>query len=184
MKKYYLNDKSTALFFIDVQEKLAPAIHEISSMKKPLLTLIKTAQVFKMPIYLTEQYPRGLGKTLDEYSDLLRDKSVKYWEKTCFSALLPEILDQIKEDGVDTIIVCGVESHICVFQTVRDLLKEGFTVHLAADAVGSRSLDNKNTALALMREMGAIITNSETIAYDLLKDSKSENFKVISDTLK
>ena len=63
-------------------------------------------------------------------------------------------------------------------------MKEGFTVHLAADAVGSRSLDNKNTALALMREMGAIISNSETIAYDLLKDSKSENFKVISDTLK
>lgn len=182
MKKFFLDSKNTALFFIDVQEKLAPAIFEFSTLKKPLNTLLTTAKAFKLPIYVTEQYPKGLGEILKEFKILLKD--AKFWEKTSFTALLPEVLEQIKSDGVEKLIVCGIETHVCVYQTVRDLVKEGFTVYLASDAVGSRSIDNKKNALKLMSDMGAIISNSETIAYDLLKDSKDKKFKEISQVLK
>lgn len=184
MKQYYLESERTALFLIDMQDKLYPAIADKENLLKPLKILINLAKIFDMPIYITEQYPRGLGETLPEIKTWIENGDIHYWEKTAFNAYLPEVEAQIKKDEVKNFIVTGIEAHICVLQTVRELLNNQFNVFLVEDAVGSRDNQHKNNAVNLMREMGAVISNSESIAYDLLKDSKHPDFKTISNILK
>lgn len=184
MDKYYLNAEKTALLLIDIQEKMLPAIYQKETLLKPTKTLITTAEVFKLPVLVTEQYPQGLGATIPELKVRLDQVKANFWAKTSFSACLPEIMIQILNHKIDTILIAGIESHVCVFQTTRDLLRDNYNVHIVADAVGSRDPENKKIALQLMAEMGAVITNSETVAFDLLKDAKAEQFKVISNALK
>jgi len=184
VEKYYLDSNGTALLLIDYQERLYPAISGKKKLLKPLKTLIHSAKYFEMPIYVTEQYPQGLGETLPEIKLWLEDCNTHYWEKTAFNAFLPEVQKQIEADQIKNLIIAGIETHICVFQTVRDLLKNNYSVFLAADAVGSIDKKNKNNAIELMRDMGAVISNSQSMAYDLLKDSKNPNFKAISNLLK
>lgn len=184
MDKYYLNSNKTALFLIDIQERMVPVIYQHELLVKPTNTLITLAKEFNLPIYVTEQYPNGLGATIPEHKNQLEELSAHFWEKTSFTGCLPEIVKKIKEDQIDTLIIAGVETHICVFQTVRDLLKLGLNVHLAADAVGSRDPENRKIALKLMSNMGAIISNSETIAFDIMKDAKAPQFKAISNAVK
>ncbi|NLJ71327.1 MAG: isochorismatase family protein [Clostridiaceae bacterium] len=184
MEKYYLDQKSTGLFLIDIQTKLFPAIYRHETLVQPTNTLITTAELFDLPIYVTEQYPKGLGPTIPEHKPELEKLEANFWEKTSFTACLPEIIEKIKADDLKTLIIAGIETHVCIFQTTRDLLRLGYNVYLAADAVGSRDIENKNNALDLMSDMGAVISNSETIAFDLLKDSKAPQFKAISNAVK
>lgn len=184
MDKYYLNPKTTGLFLIDFQIRMVPAIYEHETLIKPTNTLITTAELFGLPIYVTEQYPKGLGETIPEHKTRLEELKANFWEKTSFTACLPEIMEKINEDKIDTLIIAGIEAHVCVFQTARDLLKLGYNVYLAADAVGSRDPKNKRNILDLMSDMGAVISNSETIAFDLLKDAKAPQFKAISNAVK
>ena len=184
MKKYYLDSSSTALLLIDYQERLYPAISGKKKLLKPLKILIHSAKYFEMPVYVTEQYPQVLGETLPEIKSWLKDCNTYYWEKTAFNAFIPEVQKQIKSDQIKNLIIAGIETHICVFQTVRALLKNNYSVFLADDAVGSIERRHKNNAIELMRDMGAIVSNSQSMAYDLLKDSKNPNFKAISNLLK
>lgn len=184
MEKYYLNQKTTGLFLIDIQTRMVPAIYQHEALVKPTNTLITTAESFNLPIYVTEQYPKGLGPTIPEHKSKLEKLEANFWEKTSFTACLPEVLEKLKADNIKTLIIAGVETHVCIFQTARDLLRMGYNVYLAADAVGSRDPENKKNALDLMSAMGAVISNSETIAFDLLKDAKAPQFKEISNAVK
>lgn len=184
MNKYYLNPDETALLLIDFQEKLIPAIADNASLEKPVKLLLGLAKAFKLPVYVTEQYPKGLGPSLSYIKEGLAGCQHKLWDKTCFSAALPDLLANLEADHIKTIIVAGIEAHICVYQTVRDLLQKSYQIHLATDAVGSRDPRNKENALRLLDQQGAVITNTETIAYDLLKDARHDSFKEIAKLVK
>lgn len=184
MNKYYLSPDETALLLIDFQEKLAPAMSNHEELEKPIKLLLGLAKAFKLPVYITEQYPKGLGHSLAYIRESLDECQYKLWDKTCFNALSSELLENLREKNIKTVIVAGIEAHICVYQTVRDLLQKSFNIHLAADAVGSRDPRNKKNALKLLAQQGAVVSNTETIAYDLLKDARHESFKEISELVK
>jgi nicotinamidase-related amidase len=177
LEKYYLDREETALLIIDIQEKLMPAIINGNMLINKTSVLIDTANHMNIPILVTEQYPKGLGSTVEELDKNLGD-AIKY-SKTSFTCCSNEILNQLIGTKVKRIIITGAEAHVCVFQTVRDLLQQGFFVFVAEDAVGSRTEDNYKNAIALMREMGAVISNTETILFDLLKESGTPEFKAL-----
>lgn len=182
MEKYYLNKEEAVLLIIDIQEKLMPAIKNSEMIIDRNKILVETAKNMDMPILVTEQYPKGLGVTVNELEECL-DSAVKY-EKTTFTSCSNELLEYLKEINRKKIIVTGVETHVCVYQTVRDLLNEGYFVFLVEDAVGSRTMENYNNSISLMRDMGAVISNTETIVFDLLKKSGTEEFKTLMKLIK
>lgn len=179
--KYFLSEEDTLLVIIDIQKKLLPVINGNRDILKNAEKLVKIFKIFNMPIIITEQYPKGLGETVDEIKNLLTDE--KLIEKVSFSAY-QNIKNEIKEKNKNKIVISGIESHICVFQTVRDLLKEGYEVYIAVDAVGSRKENNSKNAIKIMQDMGAIVMNTEMIIYDVVKTAECENFKEISKLLK
>lgn len=180
--KYKLNTDDTVLMIIDLQEKLMNAMKDKERVYKNSNILLKAAKQLNIPVILTEQYPKGLGITVDEIKNNLPKHF--YLDKITFSACGDNLNSELSRLGRKNIIVTGSETHICVFQTVRDLLALGYNIHLAKDAVCSRTDENYNNALELMREMGAVITNTETILFDLLKLAGTPDFKVISPLIK
>lgn len=183
MNKYRLEKEDTILMIIDLQEKLMAAMPEKNKVYKNAGLLITIAEKFQLPIVLTEQYPRGLGSTVEEIKSKLPDNHHRL-EKVRFSAMIPEMVDLLKKTGRKTILISGSETHVCVFQTTRDLVEQGFNVHVVRDAVCSRFKENFQNGLSLMREAGAVITNTETVLFDLLIDATSPEFRSISALLK
>ncbi|MBP1927163.1 nicotinamidase-related amidase [Sedimentibacter acidaminivorans] len=182
MEKYCLHREEAILLIIDIQEKLMPAINKGEKIISNNGILIETAKNMDIPILVTEQYPKGLGKTVEELDEKL-ESAVKF-SKMVFSSCSNEVLDHIQSIKRKKVIITGAEAHVCVFQTVRDLLKQGYYVFVAEDAVGSRTRENYDNAIALMREMGAVITNTETIVFDLLKESGTPEFKTLMKLIK
>ncbi len=177
-----LSSEETLFFTIDFQEKLMPAMGNKEDLLKNAVILIQIAKALKCPIIVTEQYPKGLGKTQTEILELIEAKEVI--EKNTFSACTEEVHGLLKDCGRQKIIVSGIETHICVFQTVRDLIQWGYEVYVVEDAVSSRKAENKANALALMRDMGAVVMNTETLLFDLLKSSLHPEFKNLSKLIK
>lgn len=180
--KYYLNRDEAILLIIDIQEKLVPAISQGQMVIKNTNLLIKAASIMDIPIVVTEQYPKGLGSTVPEIRENI--EGAHKCDKLTFSACTQDVMESLKKTGRKKVIVTGMETHVCVFQTVRDLLKQGYCVFIAADAVSSRTEENKRNGLELMRDMGAVISNTETIIFDLLKQAGTEEFKVLSKLIK
>jgi len=180
MSKYQIEKEDAVLVIIDIQERLMNAMAERDQVYKNTALLIETAKQLGIPIVLSEQYPRGLGATAAEIKDHLED--YKYIEKVSFS-VSEQLLDILPPER-KTLIVTGTETHVCVFQTVRDMVEAGYTVHLAKDAVCSRYEINYSSGLELMRDLGAVITNTETIVFDMLKISGTPDFKAISPLIK
>ncbi|WP_422486955.1 isochorismatase family protein [Gudongella sp. DL1XJH-153] len=181
MKNYTLDRENTLLLMIDIQERLAPAIHngdQIVDKNRILLTAMKELQ---MKVIHTEQYPKGLGKTLPELAELI---AASPHEKVMFSAYNDEVRDNIFSSGKKNILVTGMETHVCVFQTVRDLLEGKYNVFVITDGVGSRTYENYRNALDMMQEMGAVITNTETVLFDLIKTAGTPDFKIVSKLVK
>lgn len=178
MDKFYINKDEALLLVIDIQEKLLPAIDNGENVINKNDTLISIANNLSIPIVYTEQYPKGIGPTVEKLKGNL-NKAAKF-EKMTFSACLEDgFLEHIKSAGRKKIIVTGTETHVCVFQTIRDLLNNGYHVFVPIDAVGSRLKETKENALSLLRDMGAVITNTELIAFDLIKKSGTPEFKEV-----
>jgi nicotinamidase-related amidase len=140
-----------------------------------------------LPVVQSEQYPKGLGPTVPPVRDALAPlgEAVRRFEKNTFSCAPAAALQEaLKSTGRTQWIVCGMEAHVCVFQTVRDLCLRGLTVHVAQDAIVSRRKDAFETALELMRSAGAVITNTETILFDLLGCAGTDEFKFVSKLVK
>ena len=168
------------LLVIDVQERLMPVIHQHEAVKNTTNIMIRGAEVLKVPAIYTEQYPKGLGHTC---SDIHILEEARIMEKTTFSCMLTtSIAEAIL--NYQQIVICGVEAHICVLKTVLDLVEMGKEVHVIADAVSSRTPENKYYALERMRQAGAYIESAEMILFQWLDVAGTDEFKAISKLIK
>jgi nicotinamidase-related amidase len=183
MDKFSLDKNNTALVIIDIQERLAAAMKVRDDVVKNCLHLIELSKMLNIPVVVTEQYPKGLGQTVPEIKEQL--PSYQPIEKLTFNCCEePNFLNEIKKLDKKSLILTGMETHICVLQTCIGLLKEGFDVHLVRDAVCSRAKENWKTGIEFIRNAGAVITCTETVLFQLLKVAGTEEFKVISKRIK
>lgn len=180
--KTYDNKDNTLLLVIDLQEKLMPAIYESDRIIKNSACLLKVFEMYGIKKIATEQYPKGLGQSVDEIKENLDDEHI--FSKTSFDAITDEVSYYLKENKITNVIITGAETHICVYQTVRRLLFEGYKVFVVEDAVSSFNKEQKDLGLEAMSDMGASLVNTEMLMFDLASDAKDENFKEISKMVK
>ncbi len=173
-----LHPTRSALLIVDVQRRFASAIPEFDRLVENCARLARTFRALDLPIVATEQYPEGLGSTVPT---LLRELDARDLpSKTSFSALgCDDARVHLVSAGADTIVVCGIETHVCVLQTVLELIAANRTVHIPADAVASRHALDRDVALRRLERAGAVITTSETVAFELMRDAKHPQFKAI-----
>lgn len=170
----------TALFVIDIQERLLPAMpaEAVALMLRQTEILIALAQEFQWPIYYSEQYPRGLGATESGLLEKLVAANATRIEKVEFSAVRNDVFAQTILPRLPShVVVCGMETHICVLQTVSDLQARGHQVFVPNDAVASRVESNRANGLALMRQAGAVETNTESLMFYYLQKAGTDAFK-------
>ena len=178
---FFLDSGKAALVVIDVQEKLCQAMDEkvLRKLTKNIAILLESAAELKIPVLITEQYVKGLGKTLPELLDRAADAPC--FEKMSFSSCgSAGFVEQLKASGRTQIIITGMETHVCVLQTVIELRDAGFTVHLVKDAVMSRDKYNWQTAIEVMNLTGAVPTCTESVVFQLLKVAGTDSFKKLS----
>lgn len=175
--------KNSVLIVVDVQEKLTNVMHEKEKLVQEFARLIKGINVLEVPILLTEQNPRGLGVTISEIKTLLPDLDTIY--KMAFSCLgEKEFPKRLKELGRKQVILTGIETHVCVYQTAMDLIDAGYDVQVVAGCVSSRTLENKEIALDKMKRAGIKVTSTEIILFELLKTADSPKFREIASIIK
>ncbi|MGB7291859.1 MAG: hydrolase [Thermodesulfobacteriota bacterium] len=182
----FVQRENVSLVVIDMQERLMNAIPEEkreSTIKNAAL-LIEAAKTFEMPITLTEQYPRGLGPTIPEIKDCVGD-GFKPIEKVVFScARSPEFRSAIEGTHKREALICGIETHVCVLQTVIDMINDGYVLYVPADAVASRKDLDWEKGISLIEKAGAVVGTTETFVFQLLERAGTEEFKRISKLLK
>ena len=174
-----------ALIVVDIQEKLLPPIFEKERLVRNSQLLLRLARIVGLPVLATTQYAKGLGATVPEVASLLPSGEVM--DKTAFSCFGSDRFCSAAHalpGDRNTLIVCGMETHICVLQTVLGALNEGFLVHVASDAVSSRTEWNWQIGLRRMEAAGALISSTETIIYELLRGSGTPAFKEMLQYLK
>ena len=182
MDRFNLNREDAVLFVIDIQERLVPVMKYKDQVIHNTRILLQGAKEMNIPVVVTEQYPKGLGKTVNEISEFLEEERV--FPKNSFTAYIDEVKEVLEVTDRKKIIIVGMETHVCVYQTTRELIDAGYTVYIVKDAVASRTKENFLNGLDLMKSMGAIITNTETVVFDLLKVSGTPEFKTMSKLIK
>tara|TARA_B100000902_G_scaffold156746_1_gene153055 strand:- start:85 stop:651 length:567 start_codon:yes stop_codon:yes gene_type:complete len=176
-----LSPKVNALLIIDIQEKIIRPIFNKDSITKNIKKLIDAYQILERNIFVSEQNPFKLGPTIPELLPKTRFKKI---EKMEFSlANIQEFLKEIKKKKITNLIVCGIETHICIQQTVLDCLQKGFEVILVSDAMSSRNRVDHEIALKRMIQAGAILTTTESIIFELCKTADRSEFKEIRDII-
>ena len=181
--KYMLDRNNAALLIIDIQERLAVAMDKKEQVVRNTLHLVELAKMLNIPTVVTEQYPKGLGRTLPEITAAL--PAYLPIEKVSFDCCgEASFNEQIKRLGKKKIIIAGMETHICVLQTSLGLIKDGFDVHLVCDAVCSRTKANWRTGIEFVRDAGGVLTNTETALFQLLGVAGTPEFKAISNRIK
>jgi len=174
-----LSMKVNALIIIDIQEKILRPIFNKDLIIKNIKKLIDAYQILEENIFISEQNPLKLGVTIPELSLSLIAEFRKF-EKMEFSlAKLEDFLKELKDKKITNLIVCGIETHICIQQTVLDCLQKGFEVILISDAMGSRNRVDHEIALQRMNQSGAILTTTESIIFELCKTADRKEFKEI-----
>jgi len=174
-----LDRERAALVVVDVQEAFRPAVVDFEQVAAEVSKLVQGAQALDLPVLVTEQYPKGLGRTVPEVAQAL--DGAEPLEKTAFSAVAADGFDL---GGRDQAIVCGIESHVCVSQTAHDLIDRGVEVHVARDAVSSRTVENRELGLRKMESSGAIVTSVETALFELLGEAGGSEFKLVQGLVK
>lgn len=170
-----LNREEAVLIIVDVQDKLLPAIAEKEKLVENIIKLIMFAKIIRVPIILTEQYPKGLGQTIKGIRDLLPDlHPIEKTTFSCFASL--EFRKRLSQLGASKLIITGIETHVCISQTVLET-SDNYKVYVIADAVSSRTRENWRVGIERLRDHGAIIASTEMIMYELLKDAKTKEFK-------
>lgn len=174
----------SALLIIDMQEAFRANIKNFDGFAKRIAVAAQGAQLLNLPIIVTEQYPKGLGHTAVEISEVLPE-GIGILEKTSFSSCGAQgFLSKLQEHETKHAIVTGIEAHICVNQTVHELLAAGFQVHLLTDCITSRRKSDRKTALAKMQASGAILSTVEMALFELMTGAKHEQFKAIQGLIK
>ena len=167
-----------ALCVVDYQERLMPAIHNNEHVLSKAIQTLRAIQVFNIPVFVTEQYPKGLGHTVSELS-VYFEPDTPIFEKTRFSAYTKEVRKHLHDINVSEIILIGVETHVCVYQTVRDLIQNGYQVSVVVDAISSRSSEDRSFGLRRIEALGAKLVTSEMLIYEIMDDAKTPEFKEI-----
>jgi nicotinamidase-related amidase len=172
-----------ALVVVDVQEAFRPAVLDFDEVVRNVGTLAAGARALSVPILVTEQYPKGLGHTVAELEEPL--DGVEPIDKVCFSAAgSDEFNHALAASGRDQVLLCGIESHVCVNQTADDLIGRGIVVHVAQDAVTSRTDENRRLGVHKMERTGAVVTSVETALFELLGAAGTPEFKEIQRLVK
>jgi nicotinamidase-related amidase len=184
-----VDPQRTALLIVDVQERLARSMApgELAMCEQNIVVLLAMAARLHLPVVVSEQYPKGLGRTIAALEAALVDPALKVerFEKMEFGcATVPAFTEIQRRLGRDQWIVVGMEAHICVYQTARGLAALGARVHVPADAVVSRSPVNVKRGLALIEHAGAIVTSTETVVFDALGCAGTDDFRALSRLLK
>ncbi|MDR1816234.1 MAG: hydrolase [Clostridiales Family XIII bacterium] len=179
-----LRKECTVVVVIDLQERLIPAMREGEKVRAQAAKLVQGAELLGVPVLTTQQYTKGLGETVEDVKAAYAEFS--YIEKSAFSAMADEgFADALKESGRGTVLLCGVEAHVCVLQTALDMLEQGYAVLLVTDAISSRKEMDEAPAVKRMIHAGVVPTTVESALFELLdNDSKSDVFKGISKLIK
>ena len=171
------------LLVVDVQGKLANLVHEKSKVHHNIIDLLEAAKILSLPILYTEQVPEKIGKTIPGIGKYFK-KNPPVVKKSFSCCGSMEFLQKLNSFNRSQVIVCGIETHVCIYQTVIDLLDRRFKVQVVADAVSSRKKEDKDIALERMKMAGALLTSTEMITCELVRTSEHKNFKEIIKLLK
>jgi nicotinamidase-related amidase len=178
-----LTIENAVLVAIDFQERLLPAMSGKEKLLQNVVKLLKGAAALEVPVILTEQYPKGLGPTIPEIKALLAD--VKPIEKVCFSCCDNEAFSgALAALHRKQVLVCGIEAHICVYQTAMALARQGYEVQVVSDCISSREPENKAVALQKLSAAGILPTSAEMALFELLRMAQGDKFKQISNIVK
>jgi len=177
--------QTSQLLLVDIQERLVSAMKPkvVSQMVDNSIFLLQSAGILGAPVLYSEQYPKGLGNTLSEIVDKIPQSSGNL-SKTCFSCTDSPAFSDVLDAGRNQVIVAGMESHVCILQTAIHLKEQGKEVFVVADACAARSKHNHKNAMQRMAQAGIIITNSESVVFEWLRDTSHAGFREISALLK
>lgn len=173
----------TALLVIDVQEAFRNPIPDFALVVSRISSIIRGAALLDVPVYVTEQYPKGLGTTVEEIQLAFASENLPI-EKTTFSAGGEQLASALSEAGIKQVLICGLEAHVCVSQTAHELLEKGFQVHLLSDCVASRFDYNRLAAISKMIRSGVIESSVEMALFELMGDSKHPQFRQVQELIK
>jgi nicotinamidase-related amidase len=178
-----LATENTILLVIDMQGKLAHMMHEKETLFQNVRKMIQGAQIMNIPVIWIEQYPQGLGPTIPEVAELLTGLKpvAKITFNSCSNQEFMQVLTQL---GRKQLLITGMETHVCVYQTVMGLLNLDYEVHIVADAVSSRTEQNKKIGIEKMKDGGAQVTSTETALFELMKIAEGEIFKEVLKVVK
>ncbi|MBC7997352.1 MAG: hydrolase [Leptolyngbya sp.] len=180
---HLLKREDAVLLIVDVQESFRKHINDFANLTRNISIMAEAAKILKLPVVVTEQYPQGLGNIVAEISACLGDH--KLFEKSCFSCCGSEpFMSHLEGIGRKQIIITGIEAHVCVNQTVHDLIESGYQVHLVVDAISSRNPKNKDIGIDKMTRSGAILSSVETSLFEMLVESNTETFKSVQRLVK
>lgn len=184
MHPQILDKAKAALVVVDIQEGFRSVIPDFSEIAPRASTAVSGFLALGLPVLVTEQYPKGLGPTAEEIRLALPD-GYETFEKTAFSSCgASPFVDKLTELGVSQVVLCGLETHVCVSQTAHDLIERGFQVHILCDCVTSRFEYNRLAGLQKMRRAGVIESSIEIALFELMRDAKHEQFKEIQALIK
>ena len=181
-----IDSSNSSLLLIDVQTKLFPKILEAQRLENSILDCIKVFYTLNVPIFFSEQYPKGLGFTIDKVLEKLRTYKACKFEKTSFSCFpnSSKTNNAVQLLKTKQVILIGIETHICVLQTAMDFKNKGHEVFVISEAVGSRKSHDKESALKRMSNNGIQVLTFEMMLFELLRDSKNKHFKNLSSLIK
>jgi len=166
------------LVVVDIQDRLLPLISERERLLQNVIRLVKGAAILRLPVFVTEQYRKGVGATVPEIASAI--PGFAPMEKTAFSCFgATGFVEALRDKGVRDVVLCGIEAHVCVLQTCFDLLENGFCPFVVADAISSRTPENHRLGVERMRDAGTVIVSTEMILFELLERAGTDEFKQV-----
>lgn len=179
-----LDKEKTALVVVDLQEAFRSPINDFAQIAARASLVVRGFQILGLPVIVAEQYPKGLGRTAEEIV-LSLPPDFEFIEKTAFSSCgASAFMEKLRATNASQIVLCGLETHVCINQTAHDLLDENFSVHLLHDCVSSRFTPDKEIALRKMESSGVIPSSVEMALFELMKNAKHTQFKAIQELIK
>ena len=178
-----LHHQQTAVLVVDMQEKLLPHMHNHGLLTEQVTRLLTGSNALGLPLLVTEQYPKGLGRTVPQLTGLLSGALCTH-EKLKFSACTQPIRETLVRHGIRSVVVCGIEAHVCVLQSCLDLTDNGFLTAVAVDAIGSRRPIDQETAVTRMVQAHVLPTTVESALLEIVHEAGSERFKAVLPVLR
>ena len=168
--------ENSIVLLVDYQERFMPVLHNNQETIKNIKLLLSGANIYNVPIFVSEQVPEKLGVTIVDFKEQL--KEAKFFSKKTMSCCgQGGFVDELKNKKIRNVAVCGIEAHVCVLQTCLDLLQNGFKVHLVSDAITTRIPHNKDIAIEKIKSAGAIVSSVETVLFEMAYEAGSEEFR-------